>query len=87
MKKRWTKEEIEHLKNGDTHLLARSEGAIEAKRKKLGLNRENIPWSREELDILFQNWYNDNLLELLPRRTKSAIESQKSRLRKTRNHR
>lgn len=85
--KKWSIDELETLRNNSTlpkeelyNLLPkRSAHAIDCKMCELGLNAdrhtEKRPWSNQELDILTNNLHlsNEELQDLLPRRSKSAI--------------
>ena len=89
----WSEEEIKFLWENPNMSLAdialalkRTEGAVRAKRSRLGIRTEtNKPWSRDERRILQLNYgkvSSDQLVALLPGRSAAAIRGQALYLRK-----
>jgi len=94
MKKYWTKEEIDYLKENfektpweelSKHFSDRSEISISKKAYALNLRRESILWTKED-DILFKKLYpiatQKELLKAFPGRTKISIKQRATKVLK-----
>lgn len=90
-KKSWAEEEDNIIRLYYTNdldkcielLSDRSKGKIMGRAQMIGVSRHNVIWTKEEDNILIQNWQNmsdKELLELLPNKTTNAINNRRNNL-------
>lgn len=93
MGKRWTEEEIKMLSSVKDRKelslkLGRTEGAIKAKIKELGIGHKPTElWTTEEIEILKSCSTVKECIKLLPERNEEAIKSKRTRMNIVKNPR